>query len=60
MILPGSVADMVRGLKVTQAQDELSKRLQLEEPAQINLSPGWLPRLPYLSMRIKILQASAQ
>ena len=59
-IPPGSVADTVRGLKVTQAQQELSKQLQLEEQAQISLFPGWLPRLPYLSMRIKILQTSAQ
>ncbi|PWB54914.1 MAG: hypothetical protein C3F13_05540 [Anaerolineales bacterium] len=56
----GLVAESVKGLKVDLAQERLSNRLDLDESAQIILSPRWWPRLPFLAMRINVVPAGYQ
>ena len=50
------VIDLVMGLSVPQAIELLQNSLPLEEQAQITLTPHWWPRLPYLPMRIQVIQ----
>jgi len=51
------VIDLVKGLSVPQAIELLQNSLPLEEQAQITLTPHWWPRLPYLPMRIQVIQS---
>ena len=50
------VVDIIKGVNVAQASDRLSASLPLAEQAQILLVPYWWPRLPFLAMRIEVVQ----
>jgi hypothetical protein len=59
--IPGAqVGERITGVPVTQAVERLTTSFPLSERAQISLSPGWWPRLPFLAMRIKVLQTENQ
>jgi hypothetical protein len=48
------VVHWVLGLTPEQAKALLAEQLPLLEPARIVLKPSWLPRLPFLPMRIHV------
>lgn len=50
------VVDIIKGVDVAQASDRLSASLPLSEHAQIKLAPSWWPRLPFLALRIEVIQ----
>jgi hypothetical protein len=49
--------DLVRGETVANAKEDLTASLPLMDKAQIFLIPTWWPRLPFMSMRIRVAQA---
>lgn len=50
------ISDWISTRSVTEAQQILEDRLELAEPPQISLHPGWWPRIPTLLFRIQISQ----
>jgi hypothetical protein len=50
------VAQSILGRTTTQAEEILSASIPLADQAQINLFPGWWPRMPWLGMRVKVVQ----
>jgi len=50
------VIDIVKGVNVSQASERLSVSLPIAEQAQIVTAPSWWPRLPFLAMRIEVVQ----
>ena len=60
VISPEHAINNIRGATVTDAIERLSASLPLSEQAQIVLAPSWWPRLPFLTMRIELIQAGIQ
>lgn len=60
MITTQQVPEMVRGNTISQSMVRLSSSLPLEEQASIKLIPSWWPRMPFLTMRIAVLQKGVQ
>jgi hypothetical protein len=59
--IPGTqVIERTSGVPVAQAIERLSTSLPLSEQAQISLVPSWWPRLPWLGMRIEVIQKEGQ
>ncbi len=56
-ILASQAIEIVKGMTVAQAKASLATSLPLSSLAQIELTPKWWPRLPYLAMRIQVAQA---
>ncbi len=54
------VVNIIKGVNVAQALDRLSASLPLAKQAQIVLAPNWWPRLPFLAMRIEVVQMEAR
>ncbi len=52
--------ESIKGASVNQANARLSESLPLAGQAQIMLVPSWWPRLPFLAMRITLVQAENQ
>jgi len=50
------VAQSVLGRTTSQAEENLLASIPVAERAQINLFPGWWPRMPWLGMRVSIIQ----
>ena len=48
---------LVKGLPISAAIERLSITQPLSMPAQISLFPSWWPRLPFLDMRIQVVQS---
>jgi hypothetical protein len=59
-IPPERVAQLVTGKTVIQASQRLSSTYPIAEQASIILSPTWWPRLPFLPMRIEVIQPVEQ
>lgn len=49
--------NLVKGLPISAAIEQLSITQPLTMPAQISLFPSWWPRLPFLDMRIQVVQS---
>lgn len=49
------LAMSIKGLEITEAQRIIQADLDLEEPPRISLFPSWLPRLPLVPFRIKVI-----
>ena len=56
-ILASQATEIVKGMTVAHAKETLANSLPLNSLAQIELTPKWWPRLPYLAMRIQVNQA---
>ena len=56
-ILASQAIEIVKGMTVAQAKASLATSLPLSGLAQIELTPKWWPRLPYLAMRIQVTRA---
>ena len=52
---PTQVVAHVIGLAPEQAQKKLSDQYSLDNPALIQITPNWWPRLPFIPLRITIL-----
>lgn len=50
------VVDIIKGVTVAQALERLSASLPLTKQAEIVLTPYWWPRLPFLTMRMDVVQ----
>jgi hypothetical protein len=48
------VLDLVKGVTVAKAKEQLSASLPLMEGVKIVLAPSWWPILPFLTMRIEV------
>jgi hypothetical protein len=53
-------AQMIAGRTIQLAIQRLSSSLPLSEQASITISPPWWPRLPFLPMRIELVQQDLQ
>jgi hypothetical protein len=59
--IPTSLAiESIQGTTAREAVNRLSESLPLAKPADIVLMPSWWPRLPFLAMRITLVQAEPQ
>jgi hypothetical protein len=59
--IPGTqVIESLTGIPSAQAAERLSTSFPLAEQAQIILTPSWWPRLPWLGMRIEVIQSENQ
>lgn len=59
--LPATQAiDLVKGESVPRAIQLLHDSLPIVEQVQITLTPNWWPRLPFLPMRIQVIQSGSQ
>jgi hypothetical protein len=56
----GRVAGLVTGKSMSQARANLSAHLPVSAPASIVLSPSWWPRLPFLVIRIQVIEMDGQ
>jgi hypothetical protein len=52
--------DIVKGVTISQAVVRLNDSLPLAELPNIQLAPSWWPRLPFLSMRIQVINANSR
>jgi hypothetical protein len=59
-IITEQASNLITGLSVPQAIDRLNGSLPLATEAQIILAPDWWPRLPFLPMRIQVIQAETK
>jgi hypothetical protein len=59
-IITEQASNLITGLSVPQAIDRLNGSLPLATEAQIKLAPDWWPRLPFLPMRIQVIQAETK
>jgi hypothetical protein len=59
-IPPQRVTQLVTGKTPIQASQRLSSAFPFAEQARIILSPKWWPRLPFLPMRIEVMQPGEQ
>jgi hypothetical protein len=50
------VAQSILGRTTSQAEENLLASIPVADQAQINLFPGWWPRMPWLGMRVKVIQ----
>ena len=50
------VTQSVLGVSIPQAVENLAETLPLADQAKISLIPGWWPRMPWLTMRIDVIQ----
>jgi hypothetical protein len=55
-IVKNQIIQDILGAPVNLAVERLSASLPLADKAQINLIPSWWPRLPWLGMRIEVIQ----
>ena len=55
-IVTNQAINLIIGLSVLQSIDRLDRSLPLAAEAQIMLAPEWWPRLPFLPMRIQVIQ----
>lgn len=55
-ILVDQAINLITGLTIPQAIDRLNGSLPLSAEAQIMLIPEWWPRLPFLPLRIQVIQ----
>ena len=60
VVTQAQVAELISGRTMLQASDRLSSALPLAKNADIIMAPGWWPRLPFLTMRIEVLQTGVQ
>ena len=54
------VVDTIKGSTPTEAAARISKSVPLAEQVNIMIAPTWWPRLPFLTMRITLVQADAK
>ncbi|HSB67461.1 MAG TPA: baseplate J/gp47 family protein, partial [Anaerolineales bacterium] len=59
-ITPGQITGQVLGKSVSQAVQRLIKTLPLAGTPDIVLAPSWWPCMPFLTMRIQVLQEGLQ
>jgi hypothetical protein len=52
----GDVINQVSGQPQPVARDRLSRLFLLAEPAEIDVTPTWWPRLPFLGFRIDVIE----
>jgi hypothetical protein len=52
------VAQSILGRTTSQAEENLLASIPVAEQAQIHLFPGWWPRMPWLGMRVKVIQTN--
>ncbi len=52
--------ESIKGLTPVEAERQLSESIPLNEQTSIRITPGWWPRLPFLAMRITMVQADKQ
>jgi hypothetical protein len=55
-IIEKQASNLVSGLSVQQAIDRLNSSLPLSDDTKILIAPEWWPRLPFLPMRIQVIQ----
>jgi Baseplate J-like protein len=60
VIAANQVVDKVKGLSIPLAIEILNDTFTLNGQTQITLKPRWWPRLPFLSMRIEVIQAETK
>jgi hypothetical protein len=58
-IINSQIGKIISGLETPQAVDRLNDALPLAHEAQIILTPRWWPRLPFLPMRIQVVQSGS-
>jgi hypothetical protein len=56
-IVLNQIVNQISGKSTPQAIDQLNASLPLANEARIILAPKWWPRLPFLPMRIQVVQA---
>jgi hypothetical protein len=55
-ISANQAVDLVKGLTLNHAVDNLERTLPVNQHPKIMLSPSWWPRLPFLTMRINLVK----
>jgi hypothetical protein len=53
------VTKSILGRTASQAEENLSASIPFADQAQINLFPDWWPRMPWLGMRVTVIQTEA-
>lgn len=56
-ITPETAIQLVMGLEPQVASEKLAQSLPLSAPVEIQMQPGWWPRLPMLPFRISVVSA---